>query len=81
MTTKYRLIEDEPRFGLSAGDVLLCEPYWLDPDTKLTVLARESDGFDPECNVYRCEVKRIRDDGMEHNIRCDCGCAPWQERD
>ena len=54
---RYVLREDDPRMGLSAGDVLLCVPYWLDPD-KLTVLGREVDGFDPRCNVYRSQVER-----------------------
>lgn len=52
----YRLIEDDPRMGLSAGDVLRCEPYWLDHD-KLTVIERVADGFNPECNVYRSQVE------------------------
>ncbi len=50
------LVEDDPRMGLMAGDVLLCIPYDYDRD-KLTVVARESDGFDPTCNVYRSQVQ------------------------
>lgn len=56
---RYVLRGDDERFGLAAGDVLVCEPYWLDPE-KLTVLYRESDGFDPCCNVYRPQVERVR---------------------
>jgi hypothetical protein len=58
MTTLYRLKDDDPRMGLTAGDVLECEPYWLDPD-KLTVIRRISDDFDPECNVYRTHVETL----------------------
>ena len=56
-TRPYVLLADDPRFHLSAGDTLLCMPYHLDPD-KLTVVARESDGFEPGCNVYRSQVTR-----------------------
>lgn len=56
-TRKVRLKEDQPRFNLKAGDELIVRPYWLDPDTKFTVEARVSDGYDPCCNVYRDEVE------------------------
>ncbi len=56
---RYTLKDDDPRFGLTAGDVLVCQPYWLDPGMKLTVLYRERDGFDPQCNVYRADVRRV----------------------
>ncbi|MGN6128648.1 MAG: hypothetical protein ACTHON_18995 [Humibacter sp.] len=59
-TTPWVLTNDDPRMGLMAGDVLLCVPYWLDPGEKLTVVARQSDGFEPACNVYRSEVTRVR---------------------
>jgi len=57
---RYVLKDDDPRFGLAAGDVLVCEPYWLDPGLKLTVLYREADGLDPSCNVYRQQVHKVR---------------------
>jgi hypothetical protein len=57
---RYVLKGDDPRFGLAAGDVLVCEPYWLAPGLKLTVLYREVDGFYPSCNVYRREVDKVR---------------------
>lgn len=59
LAKRWLLREDDLRFGLRKGDVLLCVPYWLDPD-KLTVLHRESDGCAPQCNVYRSQVKRLR---------------------
>lgn len=54
----YRLKADDPRFKLRRGDILVCIPYRYD-DEKLTVMYRASDGFDPSCNVYRCEVERV----------------------
>ena len=70
---RYVLNEDEPRFGLTAGDVLVCEPYWLDPGVKGTVLYRESDLFDPGCNVYWHQVVPVDGDPgaideMEHAV-------------
>jgi len=61
--SRWELLADDERFGLRAGDVLICVPYWLDPGDKLTVLRRESDGFDPSCNVYRSQVRRATDPG------------------
>lgn len=48
------LNDDDPRMGLVAGDLLRCVTYPY--DAKFTVLFREDDGFDPECNVYVQEV-------------------------
>jgi hypothetical protein len=59
-TRVFRMKEDDERFGLLAGDLLECEAYWLDPQAKLTVLQRLSDGFDPSCNVYRYQVEPVR---------------------
>lgn len=56
---RYRLKEDDERFGLKSGDVLICIPYFYEHDEKLSVIRRESDGFDPDCNVYRAQVERI----------------------
>lgn len=54
----YRLLEDQPPFRLKAGDLLLCIPYWLDPD-KVTVLERATDHYDPSCTLYRYEVEVV----------------------
>lgn len=56
---RYVMRADDPQFQLSEGDVLICEPYWLDPAEKVCVLYRESDGYVPECNQYRHAVKPI----------------------
>ena len=57
---RYVLTRPDPQFGLAAGVVLVCEPYWLDPVVKVTVLYRESDRWNPGCNLYRDQVTEIR---------------------
>jgi hypothetical protein len=54
--SRWLLLDDDERFGLTSGDVLIGRPYWLDPD-KVTVDFRESDGVDPECNQYRVNLR------------------------
>ena len=56
--SRWFLLKDDERFGLTAGDVLIGRPYWLDPD-KVTVERRESDGFDPRCNQYGTDLRWI----------------------
>ena len=51
----FRLKGDQPRFGLSKDDVLLCVNYPY--DAKVSVLSRVSDGYDPECNMYTHDVR------------------------
>lgn len=58
-TFQVRLKEDDPNFGLKAGDILEVHPYILDPSDKFTVVRRIHDGFDPSCNVYRSQVERL----------------------
>jgi len=56
----YELLEDDPRFKLKKGDVLICSPMhpaWA--SDKLEVIRRVSDGYDPGCSVYRSMVKRL----------------------
>ena len=57
-TWVVRLKQDDPRFGLAAGDELLVKSYPY--DAKVTVLRRISDGFDPECNQYLHDVEYVR---------------------
>lgn len=54
-----KLKKDEPRFKIFAGDIFEAEPYWLDPQTKVSLLKRISDGYDPECNEYMSNVELI----------------------
>lgn len=52
--------EDEPLFKLKQGDVLEVKPYRLSPYTKVTVVKRLSDGFDPFCTVRREQVEILK---------------------
>ena len=46
----HMLRADDSRFGLAAGDIVRTLNYpW---DAKVSVLFRESDGFEPECTQY-----------------------------
>jgi hypothetical protein len=50
----HMLRADDSRFGLAAGDIVRTLRYpW---DTKVSVLFRESDGFEPECSQYLRDV-------------------------
>ena len=49
---RVKLLEDDERFKLKAGDTFKAERYKYDPREKVTLLSRESDGFIPECNQY-----------------------------
>lgn len=49
---KVKLLNDDLRFGLKKGDICTAQRYRYDPD-KYSILSRESDGFDPECNQYK----------------------------
>lgn len=53
------LLKDEPRFKIKKGDQFEAIGYHLDPMEKVTLLRRLSDGFIPECNEYRHNVKVI----------------------
>lgn len=55
----YRLKEDDPSFGMKAGDLLLCTTYHLDPHVKGSVIARITDGFNPDCTVYWNQVEKL----------------------
>ena len=49
---RVMLLEDDERFQLSKGDIFEACRYKYDPQEKVSLLKRESDGFDPECNQY-----------------------------
>ena len=56
--SRYELLTDDPRFGLSKGDVLICAPMhpaW--GSEKVAVVKRESDGYEPGCSQYREDVR------------------------
>jgi hypothetical protein len=52
-----RLKEDDPRFKLQAGDLLLCVNYPY--DDKVSVIRRLVDGYDPNCSQYTSDVEFI----------------------
>lgn len=65
--SRYELLEDDPRFGLTKGDVLICEPmHWAWADEKIAVVRRERDGFDPLCSVYRSTVRHLSGPRLDH---------------
>lgn len=63
-TFKVRLIKDDPGLGLLAGDILICKRSSWDPELEYEVVYREADGFNPECNVYKSEVTRLKDSSV-----------------
>jgi len=56
-----RVKKDDPRFGLMAGDILEITYCDWDPGEKWTVIRRVSDGFDPQCNIYKSEVEILEE--------------------
>jgi hypothetical protein len=58
--SRYELLDDDPRFGLSAGDILICAPmHWAWAPEKVAVIRRESDGYEPGCSQYRVSVRHV----------------------
>ena len=49
---KVKMLKNDERFKIKKGDIFEAQRYHYDPD-KITLLKRESDGFDPECNQYK----------------------------
>lgn len=58
---KVEILETEPEFNLVKGEVYKAIPYWLDPIDKFTLVRRIPDGFNPNCNVYKQQVKVLKD--------------------
>lgn len=46
------ILHDDPVLGLSAGEQYTAIRYWLDPGSKLILLRRITDGWQPKCTVY-----------------------------
>lgn len=58
--SRYELLNDDPRFELSKGDVLICQPmHYAWANEKVAVVRRESDGYEPECSQYRNNVRHL----------------------
>ncbi len=57
---RYRLVGDDDRHGLKAGDILVCgRMHWAWAPEKVAVLYRESDGYEPGCSQYRENVEHV----------------------
>ena len=48
---KVKILKSDKRLGIEKGDIFNAEKYKYDNE-KVSLLSRESDGFDPECNEY-----------------------------
>jgi hypothetical protein len=58
--SRYELLRDDPRHGLSKGDILICgRMHWAWAAEKVAVLRRESDGYEPGCSQYRVNVRHV----------------------
>ncbi len=58
--SRYELLHDDPRFGLSKGDILICMPMhraWA--AEKVAVIYREEDRHEPGCSQYRFNVRHL----------------------
>lgn len=54
----FLLKDDDERFKLKAGDILVGSPYQYDPG-KTSIAFRVSDGFRPECNQYNSSIRPL----------------------
>lgn len=52
MIVRVIILEDDERLGVKQGEIYSAQRYHYDPQEKVTLLAREPDGYDPECNQY-----------------------------
>lgn len=59
MDYMVKLLKDDPRFKLNKDDVLLVKTYSIDP-SKVIVIRRVSDHFDPMCTQYKSDIERIK---------------------
>jgi len=53
---RIRILETDKRLGVKKGEIYKARRYHYDPQEKVTLLGREPDGYDPECNQYINEV-------------------------
>ena len=51
-----RIQKTDERLGVKAGEIYQAERYRYDPHEKVTLVARQPDGYNPECNQYVHEV-------------------------
>ncbi|MET4143890.1 hypothetical protein [Arthrobacter sp. UYCo732] len=63
---RYEVLDDDDRWGLRAGDILIGFPYVHDPgsrsnpDGKVSILWREGDNHRPECSQYWYNLRQLR---------------------
>ena len=69
---KIRILSDNPSIGIKADEVYYAERYSLDPMVKYTLLSRVSDGWNPECTIYRYKaVELTNENKMTHDEDCE----------
>ena len=57
---KIKILKDCEHTGIKVGEVYEARPYCLDPSGKFELLARVTDGRDPHCTTYRCDVEILK---------------------
>jgi len=58
---KVQIITTDKRLGIKKGEVYNARTYSYDP-SKVTLLSRIPDGYDPSCNQYKADVEVIKKD-------------------
>ena len=53
------ILKSIKRLGVKEGEIYEAERYWLDPTSKVTLIKRIDDGYDPGCNMYFSEIKIV----------------------
>ena len=52
---RVKILKTDDRLGIKEGEIYKAKRYHLDPE-KVSLIARETDGYDPCCNQYFNEV-------------------------
>ena len=53
------ILKTDKSLGIKKGERYHAIRYFLDPSEKVTLLGRVPDGYNPNCNQYRSEIKFI----------------------
>ena len=53
---RIKILRTDERLGVKEGEIYSAERYRYDPHEKVSLIAREVDGYDPECNQYFDEI-------------------------
>tara|TARA_B100000929_G_scaffold287512_1_gene274336 strand:- start:2391 stop:2618 length:228 start_codon:yes stop_codon:yes gene_type:complete len=56
---KVKILKTDKRLGIKAGEIYEAERYHMEPQTKVTLLSRVPDGYDPCCNQYIHEIAML----------------------